>query len=250
MSRSALPEPRALALDHPGLVHAAGRLRRALWVWAALFAGMGLLAFTTIGRTHPMVAISWLVIAIVLVIDRQPAFLALVSAQWGLSLIVVVPGVAAVFGGDPITMSLGGTLPEVLGLSLVRLILMVTAWNQFLFYRMLYGTTDASGLDQSLPSIPEVIRNRSNALAWLSRLVGFLAVSMVLAALALRASSPVGAWLSLALLFSTLAMGVGLGAAFSPTQHRGQALTGVGLGLAAFVGGLAVSAFFATARGL
>ncbi len=249
MSRSASPEPQALAIDHPGLVHAAGRLRRALWVWAGLFAGMGLLAFTTIGRTHPMVAISWLAMAIVLVIDRQPASLALVSAQWGLSLIVVVPGVAAAFGGDPITISLGGTLPEVLGLSVVRVILMVTAWNQFLFYRMLYGTADASGLDQSLPPIPEVIRNRSNTLAWLSRLAGFLAVSVVLAALALRATGPVDPWLSLALLLSTLALGFGLGAAFSPTQRRGQALVGVGLGLAAFLGGLAVGAFFGTARG-
>lgn len=250
MSREASSRPQALAIDHPGLVHAAGRLRRALWVWAGLFAGTGLLAFATMGRTHPVVAVSWLVLAIVLVADRQPAFLALVAAQWGLSLIVLVPGVAAVFGGDPVTISIGGTLPEIIGLGVVRVILMATAWNQFMFYRMLYGTARASGLDPSLPPVPEVITNRSDMLAWLSRLAGFLGVCLVLAGLGLRATSNIALWLSAALLLSTLAIGLGLGATFSPTQRRGHALAGVGLGFLAFLGGLAVGAFFGSARGL
>lgn len=248
MSREASSGPQALAIDHPGLVHAVGRLRRALWVWAGLFAGMGLLAFVTMGRTHPVVAVSWMVPAIVLVADRQPAFLALVAAQWGLSLIVLVPGVAAVFGGDPVTISIGGTLPEIVGLSVVRLILMVTAWNQFMFYRMLYGTSRASGLDPSLPPVPEVITNRSDTLAWLSRLAGFLGVCLVLAGLGLRAAGNIDLWLSAALLLSTLAMGLGLGATFSPTQRRGRALAGIGLGFLAFLGSLAIGAFFASAR--
>lgn len=250
MSRWVSPEPQSLATDHPGLAHAAGRLRRALWVWAGLFAGMGVLAFTTEGRTHPVVPLSWLVMAIVLVTDRQPAFLALVAAQWGLSLIVVVPGFAAVFGGDPVTISIGGTLPEIIGLTVVRVILMITAWNQFMFYRMLYGTAQASGLDPSLPAVPEVVPNRSDTLAWLSRLAGFLGVCLVLTGLALRATVAVIPLVSTAFVLSTLAIGLGLGAAFSPTQRRGHALAGVALGLFASLSGLAVGAFVGSGRGL
>ncbi len=75
-------------------------------------------------------------------------------------------------------------------------------------------------------------------------------MSLVLAGLALRATGAVISWLSSALLLSTLAIGLGLGAAFSPTQRRGHALAGIGLGLLATLCGLAVGAFFGAARGL
>lgn len=249
MSRSASPGREALASDHPGLVVATGRLRRVLWVWSGLLCGMALLAWVTLGSSHPMAAVTWLVIGVVILIDRQPAFLALVATQWGLSLSSVVPGFAASFGGDPVSISLGATLPEVIGLAVVRLILMVTAWNQFTFYRMLYGTARATGLDPDLPVIPEVIRNRSDLWGQISRYVAFAACVLLILSLAVRTLAPTVPWLSIVLCLATLSVGLGLGSAFSPTHRRGTALTGIGFGLAAYLGALAAGAYFASGRG-
>jgi len=229
-----------LTSEHPNLRHAATRLRRTLWIWAALAAGMGLLTAAPAGGGELVPALGWIVAAVLMALFAQPALLALTAVQWALSLVAWIPGVSRVAGGDALTTLLQPGAFESIGLAIVRVLLAITAWNQFLFYRMLYGTGRAAGLDPNLPPIPEVVSNRTDAWALASRLLGGVAIVAALAALGL--STPVRLTVIQAgLLLASLALGLGLGAAFSPTTRRGAALLGAGLGGAGFVLALAVA---------
>jgi hypothetical protein len=228
-----------LTSEHPNLLHAATRLRRTLWIWAALAAGMGLLTAAPAGGGELVPAIGWFVAAMLMALFAQPVLLALTAVQWALSLVAWIPGVARVTGGDALTTLLQPGAFESAGLAIVRVLLAVTAWNQFLFYRMLYGTGKAAGLDPNLPPIPEVVANRTDAWALASRLLGAVAIVAALAALGMSTPSRLIV-IQAGLLLASLALGLGLGAAFSPTTRRGAALLGAGLGGVGFVLALAV----------
>lgn len=199
---------------------------------------MALLFWSHNRLTHPFSALPWTVALVLLAFGRQPAYLALLTLLWGLSLIRLVPGIAVVFGADPLNGLFGGSVIEMIALVIARLLLMITAWNQFMFYRLLYGTAGASGLSSDLPPIPEIIPNHSRRLAWWGRLVGFLALLLVLTALSLN-SSQWSTWLvQAAFEGAILALGLGLGAAFSPIKQRGVAIGAIGLGVFAFWGAI------------
>lgn len=232
--------PPAAAADHPNLLQAVGRLRRLQWLWAALFAALGGLTLAATRGTWPMLPLIWLAIAALLAGGPQPLALALVAVAWGTSMIFLVPGVQAVLGGDPITSLLSGGAVEVAAQAIVRFLLLVTAWNQFLFYRMLYGTSAASGLDARLAPIPEVLKNPSDATALWSRVIGFAGVLSALTAVPLSGSGAGRIVLGLSYGCAVFAIGLGLGSAFVPTQRRGMALAGVVLGVGAMVTTLVV----------
>ncbi|HSR47222.1 MAG TPA: hypothetical protein VLL77_04475 [Anaerolineales bacterium] len=227
-----------IAPDHPNLVLAVGRLRRLQWLWAGLFAALGILATAGTGFAQPVLPLVWIVIAAVLAIRVQPILLALVAVAWGFSLLLSVPGVEATLGHDPISRLFGGNTIELIALAIVRIILLVTAWNQFLFYRMLYGTALAAGLDESLPAIPAVIPNPSDTVAVWSRLLGFLGVILALASVPLSGDRYASQLLGAVYGLSVFAVGLGLGAAFTPTNRRPAALVGIGLGCVAVLLGL------------
>lgn len=111
---------------------------------------------------------------------------------------------------------------------------MVSAWNQFLLYRLLYGTEAGYGLEAGKADIPEVVPNRTNRLAWAARLIGFADLAAALIAVPLHASAIARHLLSGTVAASILAIGLGVGVAFSPTHKRRTALTGVALGILAF----------------
>ena len=231
--------PTELTSEHPNLRQAATRLRRTLWIWAALAAGMGLLTAAPSAGGEIVPAIGWFVAAVLMALFAQPVLLALTAVQWALSLVAWIPGVSRVAGDDALTALLQPGAFESIGLAVVRVMLAVTAWNQFLFYRMLYGTGQAAGLDPNLPPIPEVVPNRTDAWALASRLLGGAAIVAALAALGLSTPARLIV-IQAGLLLASLALGLGLGAAFSPTTRRGAALLGAGLGGIGFVLALAV----------
>lgn len=227
--------PSTLASDDPNLITAANRLRRILKIWALLFAAAGLLTLWAVGGRQPMAAVPWLVAAALLALGDQPIYLALTAVQWGLSLIVLIPGIQATFGPDPLAYLTNTGVIENIALALVRIILMVTAWNQFLFYRMLYGTSEATGIEQELPAIPEIIFNRSDRLALIARFLGMTAIPLALLAVALRGNTLAVHVVGMAYTCAVFSAGLGLGATFSPTNRRDAALTGLALGSGAFL---------------
>jgi hypothetical protein len=229
---------RPLSPADPNLRQAAVRMRRTLWIWAALAAGMGVLSASPAGGGALIPALGWLGAAALMVLLPQPALLALNAALWALSLLAWIPGVGAALGREALTVLLQPGSFEALGLAVVRLLLAATSWNQFLFYRMLYGTGRAAGLDAKLPPIPEVIRNLSDPIALAARALSAAAMAAALAswavALPLRPSG-----VQAGVLLASFALGLGLGAAFSPTRRRGAALIGVGGAVVAMVLALA-----------
>ncbi|HKZ55848.1 MAG TPA: hypothetical protein VJ123_10230 [Anaerolineales bacterium] len=229
----------SLSPETPTLILATQRFRRILWGWAATFLAMAALDFALLGTRFPVPALVWLAGALLLALGRQPAFLALVAVQWGLSLTALHSGFQAAFGPDPLGMVFRGEAVENVVLGAVRVLLMVMAWSQFLFYRMLYGTAGASGLDKDLPSIPEMIPNRTDQMAAFSRLAGFLAICAALVALILPLQGVVRLLAAPALGLATYAIGLGIGAAFSPIHRRVVALIGIGLGVVGFLLALA-----------
>lgn len=237
------PVPEIVTPDHANLRLAVSKLRRSLRIWAALFGAAGLLTLWAVQGRLLMVVLPWLASAFLLAFGDQPAYLALAAVQWGLSLIILVPGIRATFGPDPLAYLTDSGVIENIALALVRVILMATAWNQFMFYRILYGTSKASGIDPSLPAIPEVIPNKSDRLAWSSPILGLLGVFIGLSVIPLRTDPLAIHALGLAYACSVFAIGLGVGATFSPTNRRGTALTGVCLGGTAFLMSLLVGRF-------
>ena len=221
--------------DHPNLLLAVGRLRRLQWLWAILFGALGGLALASGGLRQPLLPLAWITIAILLVIRPEPLILALVAAAWGLSMIFLIPGAQLVLGGDPISRLLSTGVLETVAMAVVRILLLISAWNQFLFYRLLYGTEGAAGLDPSLPPVPAVLPNPSDRTAVVARLSGFFGVIASLAGVPLADTTTGASFLALAYGGAVLAVGLGLGSAFLPTRRRAMALWGVGLGCAALL---------------
>jgi len=233
--------PTMAPADHPNLTLAVARLRRMQWIWAVLFAGLGGLSLAAGGLPQPIVAVTWICIAAILVAGPQPIYLSLVAVAWGFSLVFLLPGFASAVGAEPITRLLGGGPVEVAAMAIVRVVLLVTSWNQFLFYRLLYGTRGAAGLDPSLPPIPAVVSNPSDRVAVWARLLGFLGVVAAVVAVPLASATLRSNLLGAAFAGSVFAVGLGLGAAFVPTSRRGMALTGVVLGCFALLASLLVA---------
>ena len=236
--------PVPLSTDHPNLQAASARLRRLQWVWGLLAAGLGGLGLATGGLERAGVTLGWIVLAALLVTQAQPIWLACVAVAFGFSLIFLIPGVDLVLGPDPLLALFGGGVVGILGMGLVRIVLMATAWNQLFFYRLLYGTAAMAGNDPDFPILPEVIVNISDRAAWAGRLTGFLGLLLVFVAVPLRQHPLLVHVISLAYSFSVFAVGLGLGAAFSPTHRRSVALAGVALGMTTLVLALLVGRAF------
>lgn len=233
-----------LPVDDPHLKQAATRLQRVQWVWAGLSAAMAVISWITLGPVYPLAGLPWLAAALLLAVYLQPALLALVAVLWLMSLALLIPGMSRLFGPDPITSIFPSGIVVLVGRAAVRLVLGAMAWNQFLLYRMLYGTERATGLPTGARPIPEVIANRTDRLAASS-----LALAVVAALSLLAATAPldpgIGRYAAqLGFACSLLGFGLALGAAFSPTDRRPRALVGLGLSLLAFIGVLAVGRLY------
>jgi hypothetical protein len=228
-----LPEP--IQTDHPNLQLASKRLRRMLRFWALLFAAMGLVSWVALRASHPLTVAQWMISALLFALVTQPALLVLAAAIWGISITSLIPGAALLLGPDPLGILFASGVFETIVLIFVRIVFAVMAMNQFLFYRMLYGTERMTGLDESLPDIPEVIPNRSNLLAQISVALALLGIMLIIIGWTLLTGSFAMRLLHAAAITASFAVGLGLGAAFSPTDKRGAALTAVFLGAFTFL---------------
>jgi hypothetical protein len=222
--------PKPLPPDHPNLLRAAQRLRRILLAWALLFLAMSVLTALAQSGRYSLSSLAWLAAAALLGLSPQPAYLGLAAVMWGFSLAGVSPAVNQALALDPLALLLDPQPTERVALAVVRVILLVMAWSQFLFYRMLYGTREATGLDPKLPAIPAVIPSQTDRIAHAALWLGSASLLGFLTAFPAAGSGRAGLPLSLGAGLATLATGLGLGAAFSPTTRRSAALAAVLLG--------------------
>jgi len=237
--------PQSLSPDHPNLQKAVSRLRRVLLAWAALFAGMAVLTFFS---SPGVIPIQWMAGLALLILSAapdpargggylglQPALLGLISITWALSLLGLVPAINQIFALDPIVLMFQAGLIESVALAFVRGILVLMAWNQLLFYRMLYGTLGTVGLEPGAPDIPEVVPNRTALLEAYARWAGISGGVIILAAYLIPKSDLVLPLLSSSLSAGMVAIGLGVGVAFSPTDRRPAALASIVVGGIIFV---------------
>lgn len=237
--------PQNLSPNHPNLLKAVRRLRRVLIAWAVLFAGMAVLTFLAVPGAIP---IQWMAASALMFLSAspdpssrdpflglQPALLALVTVIWALSLLGLVPAINQVFALDPIISMFDAGLIEGLALAFIRGILMLMTWNQFLFYRMLYGTRGTVGLEPGLPDIPEMVPNRTPLLETYARWAGIAGGALILAAYAIPGPDLLLPLLSSSLGAGGIAVGLGVGVAFSPTERRSAALGSMVVGAFVFV---------------
>jgi hypothetical protein len=227
--------PETLPIDHPNLQLARRRLQRTQWLWALLLGAMGWLSYGVLRLEHPLAFLPWAAAAILLVIEPQPILLGLVALIWALSLANLIPGVASLLGPDPLTLLFDPGSLETLVVIFVRLVIVVTAMNQFLLYRMLYGTRSTAGLETDMPDIPEIVTNRADGYALAAAILGMLSILVDLSAVPLAPRGLGFQALGISLYLAVFAIGLGVGSAFSPTRRRSASLAGIGLGAAAYL---------------
>jgi hypothetical protein len=227
--------PEILPPDHPNLLQAADRLKRIFWAWGGLFLLMGLFTAGVHRGAFPLAPLPWIIAGILVAFGRQPAYLALAAILWGISIISLIPNVSTLIGPDPFSSLLELSAIEGIALGVVRVLLVIMVWNQFMFYRMLYGTEQMSGLSKDLPLIPEIIPNKTAQIAKSAQIVGILGLFVVWASAIVEARSTSINLLSIAYSTSILSIGMGIGVVFSPTGWRKVAVSAIGIGLVVFI---------------
>jgi hypothetical protein len=237
--------PKTISTTDPHLLTAVNRLGRTQMVWGWLLIGFGLLTQLYARLDHPVAGLPFVAIGVACLRWGDPALLAAVATLVALSIVPAVNGRAAILGPEPFVRMLGMSAIEIGALVVGKLLVVITATNQFVFYRLLYGTARATSDDPDLPIVPEMVPNRTDRLArWGSGLalggVAACVVSLLLrlfdpAAFATRVTAEIGGSLG------ATAIGLGLGAAFSPTNERPAALWSTALGaLSYFVAAFAL----------
>jgi hypothetical protein len=231
--------PKTLSPSDPHLQTAVKRLKRVLQAWGLLLLGLGLLTQWAAAGAHPMAGVPLLVVGLLALLRAEPALLAAVAAVVAFSIIPTINPRLTLLGPDPIRTLIEPGWLESAALVLGKALVTLTAANQFFLYRLLYGTERASTEDPSLPLIPPVVANGTNALARWARLVGALAAGLAALAVVSVPMDPTEVITRLlaevAGGLAVLAAGLGLGAAFAPTDERRAALAGVGLSLVAYL---------------
>lgn len=235
--------PKTLPLDDPNLLKAVERMRRSQNIWAVVLIALGAFTQYIAAPNHLVAGLPMIVLGAACWRWKDPTLLAGVATLFTLSAFGALNPQVGILGPDPIPLVTDLSLPELAALALARLLLAYVALNQFLVARLLYGTERATTDDPNLPIIPGLVPNRTDSAAkWARSLalagVGCLSVALVLAAVNLAAPRITRALAEVGGSVGALAIGLGLGAAFSPTDERLVALWGAGLGLVAYLAGV------------
>ena len=231
--------PKLLPPDDPNLLKAASRLARGQLIWGWLLIGVGVLTELAAGAAHPVAGFPFIAIGIMCLRWGDPALIAAVAMLLALSIWPALDTRASILGPEPLYKVLNLGLVERGTLVFAKGILVYTALQQFLVLRFLYGTETATTDDPDTPIIPAMVPNNTNRFAVWARFLGFAGILFVILALLLTIIAPPTAFTrALAELGGSLgavALGLGLGTAFSPTDEREAALWALGLGAVSYI---------------
>lgn len=237
--------PKTLSLDDPNLLKAVQRLKRANWIWGGLLIGLGALTQWTQSPQHPLTGLPLIIIGLACVRFAEPALLGTAGLLITLTIPAYLNPKLTLLGPDPLPrfVSPAGDTNELqlffAAFTLGKLILAYMAFNQFVLMRFLYGTERAWVDDPKQPAIPPMVPNRVNAiLRWgLWMMLGSLAAFGLTLILLFADSSGLAPRLGAELMGSlgALALALGVGVAFSPTDFRGVAVLTIGIGTLAYI---------------
>ena len=238
---------RTISTKDTNLQSAVAQLKRATVTTGWILIGYGVLAQAVgiiLEPVHPVAGLVYIALGLLLLVWGDPALLGTAAGVFALSIVPTLNANLALLGPDPIVRLIGAdALLEVLTLVGVKLFLAYSAFNQFQMFRLLYGTERMTGGDPGLAVIPPMVRNRSDRIANLARFAGLIGLGLAVVALAGVFVQPDAAAVpALAETGGSLggaAIAFGLGAAFSPTDRRSQALLGVLSGTLGYLAALA-----------
>jgi hypothetical protein len=230
--------PKTLSANDPNLLKSVQRLRRSQQLWGGLLIALGIL--TELGATseHPMAGLPFIAVGLLAFRWAEPALLAAVAVLVGFSIVPTINPGFTILGPDPVAAIANFSWLELGAVVVGKGLIVLTAANQFFLYRFLYGTERATTDEPGLDVIPPMVPNRTDGLARSARLFALLgaasAVVGLLFSLVDRAAYPPQILAELGGSLAVVAVGFGLGCAFSPTNERRAALTGVQAGLLAY----------------
>ena len=231
--------PKTLSTQDANLVKAVERNARSLNLWGVLLIAAGAVTQFAVWDSHPVAGFPLMAIGAACLIWKDPALFAAVGTIVAFSIPASLNARVSLLGPDPLAQLTDLNAIERVAIALGKVLIALTAGNQFLMFRLLYGTARATSDDANLPLIPAMVPNRTDRIArWartlgiaggIAALLGWLLLAVDPAAFLTRVAAELGGSLG------AVAAGLGGGAAFSPTEEREAALFGVSLGLVAFV---------------
>ncbi len=231
--------PKTLSPNDPNLVKSVQRLRRSQQLWGGLLIALGIL--TELGATsdHPAAGLPFVAVGLLAFRWAEPALLAAVAVLVAFSIVPTINPSFTILGPDPVAAIADFSWLELGAVVVGKGLIVLTAANQFFLYRFLYGTERATSDEPDLDIIPPMVPNRTDGLARSARLMALVGVGSAVLGLVLSFVDP-SAFLPQILAESggslaVVAVGFGLGCAFSPTNERRAALTGVQAGLLSYV---------------
>lgn len=234
--------PKTISSSNPHLQEAVKRLDRTQKTTGWILVGYGVLtqwvAITT-DPIHPVAGLAFIAAGFFTLVWGDPALLALSATLFAFAIVPSVNPALTVLGPDPLVQmtGMGGLeLAIVIG---VKVVLAFNAIQNFLLFRMLYGTERASSDDPSLDIIPPMVPNRTDRLGRWARTMALAAAGLAVIGIGFRLVEPQAfatqIMAELAGALGLMAAGLGLGAAFSPTDERPAALLGLGAGLVSYL---------------
>ena len=230
--------PKTLSKTDPALLSGVRRLQRVQQVWGLLLIALGLLTELAATSAHPVAGLPFIAVGLFAFRWAEPALLATVATLMAFSIVPSINPRLSILGPDPLLQLADPSFLELLAVVVGKVIIVLTAANQFFLYRFLYGTSRATTDDPNQAIIPEMVTNRTNGLARWARWIAIASLIFVIGAGLLRFVDPdpfiPRLWAEIAGSLGTVAVGIGLGAAFSPTDQRRAGLFGVGAGLLAY----------------
>jgi hypothetical protein len=235
---------KTLSKKDPNLVEAVKRLKRIQQIWGVLLISLGGLTEWAGANEHPVAGLPLIAVGLLALVWAEPALLATVATVVVFSIVPTINPRLTILGPDPLLQVASLSVIELVALVVGKSLIVLTAAGQFFFYRFLYGTARATTDDPELAIIPAMVPNRTDGLARAARWIGLFGLVLGAAGLLFIFAAP-GNFLPILLAemagsLGVVAIGMGLGCAFSPTDERNAALTSVLLGLVAYVLGAAV----------
>lgn len=229
---------KTLSTTDPRLQAGVQQMRRTLRVWGILLALYGGLTFFLNFGPHPVAGWPFILIGLLCLVSGDPLLLGSIAVLMSFALVPTLALNLPLFGPDLLRQIIPLNSIEFLAVIVGKILIIITALNQFMFYRFYYGTARAAMDDPQLPAIPEMVPNRTNRYArWTTWLAGLGLVTALLALGVSQVDRTAFLPQVLAELGGTcggLALAVAFGVAFSPTDERPRALQSTVLGALAY----------------
>jgi hypothetical protein len=231
--------PRTLSVKDPNLIAAVARLQRTQQLWGVLLIGLGLVNEFSAGSAHPLSGLAFIAVGLLAFRWAEPALLATIATIVAFSIVPTINPRLTILGPDPLRQIAALSIIELVALVVGKGLIVLTTANQFFVYRFLYGTARASTEDPNLALIPAMVPNRTNGLARAARWMGLISLVLALVAVAFLVTAPEAFQTQVlaeaAGTLAVMAIGLGLGCAFSPTDERLPALASLLLALMGYI---------------